>query len=106
MGLTLAFGFLSFPSFSSAQINTHDIGHTSVYGLEIALHGLQLLKRALLYMWYFNGFKQTNTQAHRAHHRKITEEQESLAWRWSNCHADSLSHPSHHESIIYNNIQH
>ena len=54
--------FLSF--FSYDLINTHDIGHTSVYGLEIALHSLQLLNRALLYMWYFNGFKQTNKHTH------------------------------------------
>ena len=54
MGLTLVLWdpFLSFLSVD--LINTHDIGHTSVYGLEIALHSLQLLNRALLYMWYFN----------------------------------------------------
>ena len=57
--------FLSF--FSYDLINTHDIGHTSVYGLEIALHSLQLLNRALLYMWYFNGFKQTNKHTHTHH---------------------------------------
>ena len=64
MGLTLVFWdpFLSF--FSYDLINTHDIGHTSVYGLKIALHSLQLLNRALLYMWYFNGFKQTNKHTH------------------------------------------
>ena len=64
MGLTLILWapFLFF--FSYDLINTHDIGHTSVYGLEIALHSLQLLNRALLYMWYFNGFKQTNKQTH------------------------------------------
>ena len=64
MGLTLVFWdpFLSF--FSYDLINTHDIGHTSVYGLEIALHSLQLLNRALLYMRYFNGFKQTNKHTH------------------------------------------
>ena len=62
MGLTLEFWdpFRSF--FSYVLINTYDIGHTSVYGLEIALHSLQLLNKALLYMWYFNGFKQTNKQ--------------------------------------------
>ena len=64
MGLTLVFWdpFLSF--FLYDLLTTHDIGHTSVYGLEIALHSLQLLNRALLYMWYFNGFKQTNKHTH------------------------------------------
>ena len=60
MGLPLVFWgpFLSF--FSYDLINTHHIGHTSVCELKIALHSLQLLNRALLYMWYFNGFKQAH----------------------------------------------
>ena len=70
MGLTLVFWdpFLSF--LSDDLIHTHDIGHTSVYGLEIALHSLQLLNRALLYMWYFNGIKQTNKHTHTHTHTR------------------------------------
>ena len=34
------------------------------HGLEIALHSLQLLNRALWYIWYCNGFKQTNKHTH------------------------------------------
>ena len=33
------------------------------YGIEIALHNQQLLNRVLLYMWYFNGCKQTNSHS-------------------------------------------
>ena len=55
--------FLSF-LLSFARTNAYDIGPPSAHGLELALHSLQLLNRALLYIWYFYGFKQTNTHTH------------------------------------------
>ena len=64
--------FTSFPFFSSFVLLTILVGHTHFdcgtlfeYGLKVALHSLQLLNRALLYIWYFNGFKQKQTNTHR-----------------------------------------
>ena len=73
MGLSLlSWTHFSFLLLSFARTNAYDIGPTYAHGLEIALHSLQLLNRALLYIWYFNGFKQTNKQTHTHTHTHIT----------------------------------
>ena len=44
-------------------MNTHDSGTIQEYELEIVLASLWLLNRALLCIWYFNGYRQTNKQS-------------------------------------------